>query len=60
VLTALTRLLNEQHKGGMKKMSALNAAIDRAGLLAAGRNEKLSDELRTTIANKADSIWGKK
>jgi hypothetical protein len=60
VMTAATRLLNEEHKAGKPKKNAANAALDRASSLAAGRKEQLTDELKAQISAKADSIWGGK
>jgi hypothetical protein len=48
------------HAQGKPKKNAVNAALDRASLLATGRNETLSDELKTQISAKADSIWAAK
>ena len=58
--TATTRMLNEEHKAGHKKAQALNAAMDRASLLAVGRKETLTDAINASISAKADPIWGKK
>ena len=60
VSTAATRLLNEEHKAEKKKVQGLNAAVDRASLLASGRGETLSDKLKASISAKADSIWAAK
>jgi hypothetical protein len=56
VMTAATRLLNQEHKAGKKRVQAVTAATERATSLARGRSETLSDELIASISAKAESI----
>jgi hypothetical protein len=48
------------YAAGKKKIPSLNAAVDRAPLLASARKEELTDELRNQITTEADSIWAAK
>jgi hypothetical protein len=60
LMTAATRLLGEEHAAGKQKKQAVNAALDRIALLAAGRKETVTEEIKAAVNAKADSIWGKK
>jgi hypothetical protein len=60
IMTASSRLLNAEHSAGKKKAQSLNAALDRASLLASTRKEELTEELRSHISARADEIWAAK
>ena len=60
LMTASSRLLGEEHAAGKQKKQAVNAALARIALLAAGRKETVTEEIKAAVSAKADSIWGKK
>ena len=60
LMTAGTRLLGEMHTEGKQKKQAVNAALDRVALLAEGRKETVSEEIKTAINAKADQLWSTK
>jgi len=57
VMTSATRLLREMKEQSKAKKVAVNAALDRAGLVASKRNEKLTDQQKDQISAKADEIY---
>jgi flagellar capping protein FliD len=60
LMTACGRKMKEAKEAGTAKKAALNAALDQAEVIAKGRNETVTEEMKAALTKKADELFGAK